>query len=86
MKKRSLSLLLALVMALGLIVSAVPAASAAKAKTLPFKDVTSQDWFFEYVKFVYERDIMKGVSGTEFGPNASMTRGQIVTMMPPSLA
>ena len=81
MKKRLLSLCLALVMTLGLFVSAIPAASAAKAKTLPFRDVTSSDWFCEYVKFVYERDLMKGVSGTEFGPNSSMTRGQIVTIL-----
>ncbi|MBQ7474600.1 MAG: S-layer homology domain-containing protein, partial [Clostridia bacterium] len=77
MKKRLLSLCLALLMALGMIVSAIPA-SAEKAN---FKDVTKGDWFYEYVNFVFERGIMKGTSNTTFGPDESMTRGQIVTIL-----
>ena len=77
MKKRIISILLALVMTVGMIVAAVPA-SAAKAI---FKDVTKGDWFYEYVNFVFERGIMKGTSNTTFGPDESMTRGQIVTIL-----
>jgi len=78
-KKKILSVCLALVMALGVIVSAIPAVSAAG--TMSFKDVKTTDWFYEYVKYVFERDLMKGTSNTTFGPDESMTRGQIVTIL-----
>ena len=79
MKKRLLSVILAALMTVGMIVSAIPAVSAAG--TMSFKDVKSGDWFYDYVKFVWERDLMKGTSNTTFGPDESMTRGQIVTIL-----
>ena len=66
-------------MTLGVAVAAISAVTAAK--SLPFEDVKPGDWFEEYVRFVYERDLMKGLSAKAFGPMNSMTRGQIVTIL-----
>ena len=48
---------------------------------LPFRDVPESEWFYAPVKAVYEGGLMKGTSATTFGPNESMTRGQIVTIL-----
>ncbi|MBR6053693.1 MAG: S-layer homology domain-containing protein, partial [Clostridia bacterium] len=78
MKKRILSVILAAVMTVGMLVSAIPAVSAAGG-ALPFKDVPANEWYVDSVRFVWERGIMNGTSAKTFGPEESMTRGQIVT-------
>ncbi len=49
--------------------------------SLPFTDVDVDDWFYEAVEYVYENDMMNGVSDTKFGPDAQLTRGMIVTIL-----
>ena len=49
----------------------------------PFEDVKGTDWFFDDVIYVYDKGLMKG-TGTSpmlFSPNASLTRGMIVTIL-----
>lgn len=50
-------------------------------KTIDFTDVTEKDWFYDDVQYVYGKDLMKGVSESEFGAKASTTRGMIVTVL-----
>jgi len=46
-----------------------------------FTDVKIDDWFYEAVKFVFEKKITLGVSKTEFAPASYVTRGQFITML-----
>lgn len=48
---------------------------------MAFTDVTSKDWFYEEVSYVFAEGIMNGVSDTEFDPNGTLTRGMVVTML-----
>lgn len=48
---------------------------------LPFTDVHSGDWFFPYVKYVYENGLFSGMSETTFEPNTAMTRAMFVTVL-----
>ena len=48
---------------------------------LPFKDVPRKEWYYDAVKYVYERKIMSGTSTTGFSPDVKTTRGMIVTML-----
>ena len=45
--------------------------------TFPFTDVTSGDWFYDYVAYVYSNGLMDGTSATTFEPNANMTRAMV---------
>lgn len=47
----------------------------------PFKDVHASDWFYPYVKYVYDNGLFAGTSETTFSPNAGMTRGMFVTVL-----
>lgn len=46
-----------------------------------FGDVRSTDWFAPYVGWAYDKGIVKGVSDTEFSPNAKITREQMAAMI-----
>ena len=46
-----------------------------------FTDVSRNDWFYGDVSYVYENGIMDGVSAETFAPNATLTRGMIVTIL-----
>lgn len=48
---------------------------------LPFGDVKSADWFYNDVKYVYEKDMMAGTTADVFAPNATTTRAMIVTIL-----
>lgn len=48
---------------------------------LPFSDVKTSDWFFDSVRQAYAAKIVSGLTQTQFGPNATATRGQVVTML-----
>ncbi len=75
MKKRTLSLLLALAMCLGL---AVPALAAGQ---LPYNDVSPSAWYYNSVWYVTQNGLMNGTSGNVFSPDTSTTRGMFVTML-----
>jgi hypothetical protein len=49
--------------------------------SLPFTDVTADDWFHAAVEFVYARSYFKGTSDTEFSPQTSMNRAMFVTVL-----
>ncbi len=49
--------------------------------TNPFKDVLENDWFFEYVRYVYLNKLFSGVSENEFAPNDFLTRAMLVTVL-----
>ena len=46
-----------------------------------FKDVTSADWFYGDVKYVFENGLMSGTSEENFAPNAKLTRAMLVTVL-----
>ena len=48
---------------------------------LPFKDVKTADWFYNDVKYVYEKGMMAGTAADVFAPNATTTRAMIVTIL-----
>ncbi len=47
----------------------------------PFKDVRETDWFYDAVKFVSENGLMIGTGTDTFGPELSVTRGMLVTIL-----
>lgn len=55
--------------------------TAAPVSGLPFKDVKTADWFYNDVKYVYEKGMMAGTAADVFAPNATTTRAMIVTIL-----
>ena len=47
----------------------------------PFVDVAKTSWYYGNIKYVWQHDIMKGVSDTKFAPESSMTRAMFVTVL-----
>ena len=47
----------------------------------PFTDVTEDDWFYDAVRYVYERGLMTGTTATMFSPDTTTTRGMIATIL-----
>ena len=78
MKKRLLSVILAALMTVGVIVSAIPAVSAAE---MNFKDVKADDWFASAVEYAYVNRIMNGTSADKFSPNAITNRARVITVL-----
>ena len=71
--KRTFALLLALTVLLSVQLPALAAQ--------PFGDVSPDSWYRGAVEFVYDNKLMSGTSGTTFGPDASMTRAMLVTVL-----
>lgn len=46
-----------------------------------FKDVTTNDWFYNYVGTAYAYGIIKGVTENEFNPNGTITREEAAVMV-----
>ncbi len=46
-----------------------------------FSDVTSQDWFYEDVRWAYENKIMVGYSDEQFAPSEAITSSMVVTVL-----
>lgn len=76
MKKKLLSLALALAMCLGLTVPAFAAGTVGN-----FTDVKVGDWFAEPVRWAVEKNITAGTSATTFSPSANCTVAQILTFL-----
>lgn len=53
----------------------------APVSSLPFGDVKSADWFYNDVKYVYEKGMMAGTAADVFAPNTTTTRAMIVTIL-----
>lgn len=74
MKKRILSILLAVCLLAGLVPPAVAAAT-------PFSDVAPGAWYADEVRYVYDRGLMDGTGGGRFEPQKGLTRGMFVTVL-----
>ena len=48
---------------------------------MPFKDVARGSYYYDAVLWAVENGITKGTSATTFSPDATCTRGQIVTFL-----
>ena len=53
----------------------------AQSWTNPYSDMFDTDWFFEYVRYVTEKGLMKGTSDGKFSPDVTMTRAMLVTVL-----
>ena len=47
----------------------------------PFRDVQRGDWFYDAVAFVFEQNLMGGLSDLSFAPAQEASRGMIVTIL-----
>lgn len=54
---------------------------ATAAGTMPFSDVSSNDWFYLYVKDLYDSGVVNGVTSTTFEPAGTVTLGQSLKMV-----
>ena len=73
--KKLLTLLLALVMALGM------TAAAFASEDLSYTDVTDKNWYHDAVVFVTEKKLMDGLTDTTFGPGRNLTRQMLATAL-----
>ncbi len=46
-----------------------------------FRDVPSNNWAYDAVKYVSDRNLMSGVSADAFEPNGQITRAQFITVL-----
>lgn len=75
--KRILAAFLSVLM----IVSCLIISSSAVSSDLPFSDVKESHWFYNQVKFVYEKKLMSGGGDGTFKPLDKLTRGMFVTIL-----
>ncbi|MBE7007403.1 MAG: hypothetical protein E7424_09735 [Ruminococcaceae bacterium] len=54
---------------------------APKSTQTPFTDVNPNGFYMKAVAWAVENDVTKGLSDTAFGPDATCTRGQVVTFL-----
>ena len=73
--KRTITLLLALVLCFGLLSTTASAAS------LPFTDVAAGAYYYDPVAWAVEKEVTTGTSATTFSPDATCTRNQVVTFL-----
>lgn len=78
MKKRLISLLLALIMLLTMLPTTAFAAGDSGTR---FQDVKTTDWFYGAVEYVAQNNMMSGTAANTFSPNQTTTRGMIVTIL-----
>ena len=50
-------------------------------KAFPFIDVNENDWFYEGVRFAWERNMFSGITPNQFGPEIEMTRAMLVQVL-----
>lgn len=49
--------------------------------SIPFYDVSTQDWFYTQVCYAYEHGFFSGVDATHFGPYEPMDRAMLMTVL-----
>ena len=74
MKKRALSLLLAVLM----LVTVLPVM--ASAANLPFTDVPASAWYYNDVKTAYESGLLNGKTASSFAPEDNLTYAEAVKL------
>ena len=47
----------------------------------PFYDVSSADWYYEPVRYVYEKELFSGMDDRHFSPNGAMNRAMLMTVL-----
>ena len=77
--KHAFKKVVALVLALAMIIGVVPAVFAANVG--PFTDVDDAAWYAEYVSYVYENELMRGMTASIFAPNGQLTRAQAAVVI-----
>lgn len=75
MRQRIVSVLLLLTLTLSL---ALPAAAAGE---MNFSDVTSDDWYYQYVKDLYDLGVVDGTTPTTYSPQKDVTFGQALKLI-----
>ena len=50
-------------------------------KPMPFTDVDSGAWYYNYVKYAWDNGLMVGTTDTTFEPNANMTRAMLAVVL-----
>ncbi len=50
-------------------------------KELPFVDVTDDDWYYDYISYVYDKGMMTGLTKDIFGPADSIVRAQFAVIL-----
>ena len=48
---------------------------------LPFTDVKTSAWYYDFVAYVYQNGVMNGMSSTTFSPETVLTRAQMVQIL-----
>jgi hypothetical protein len=48
---------------------------------LPFTDVKESDWFYPYVKKLYDKGQLKGITATTVEPNKTITRAEVFALL-----
>ncbi|MDO4773371.1 MAG: S8 family serine peptidase [Bacillota bacterium] len=52
-----------------------------KLEKLPFADIEEKHWAYNSVKFVYEKELLKGISKDEFMPEGMVSRAMMATIL-----
>lgn len=50
-------------------------------KSLPFKDVKKDSWYYDAVKIAFDHKIVEGTSSTKFSPDRKVTKEQMVVIV-----
>ncbi|MBQ8525056.1 MAG: S-layer homology domain-containing protein [Clostridia bacterium] len=77
MKKRIISLILAVLTAMSVLLSGGVIA----AEESPYTDVKTGRWSYEDIKYVSEKGLMNGTTADKFAPAETMTRAMVVTVL-----
>ncbi len=72
--------LTAFMLAVLTVIMSIPVGIAAD-NSLGFSDVKEDDWFFEAVKYSYDKGYMSGVSKTSFSPKVATTRAMLIAIL-----
>lgn len=59
----------------------VPLDEYSDAETLPFGDVRDSDWFYDAVRYVFENNVMQGISDNAFAPNNNFSRAMVAATL-----
>ncbi len=79
--KKLLTKSLVLMLVISMALSVFPAFAEVENGSHPFSDVSSAEWYNEYVQTVWEKGLVEGTSETTFEPAGTLTKGMILTIL-----